>query len=157
MSASAKWTAALLGMAILSGTALALGVGRPPRRENPGVTEIREEERAGPGRALFTKHQCVMCHGAEGGGTAMGPGLGSIMPEYLAAAGGDAAAAKARVVSYLKNPKGVAPLRKDTTRYPGPMPSAGGLGVDEPGMGLLADFLLRMKPPAAAVGGDAGR
>ena len=157
MTASAKWTAALLGLAILSGTALALGVGRPPRRENPGVAEIRAEERTRPGRQLFTKHQCVMCHSADGGGTQLGPGLGSIMPEYLAAAGGDAAAAKARVVSYLKDPKGVAPLRKDTTRYPGPMPSAGGLGVDEAGAGFLADFLLRMKPAASAVGGEAGR
>jgi mono/diheme cytochrome c family protein len=157
MSASARWTAALLGAAILSGTALALGVGRPPRRENPGVAQIREEERTGPGRQLFTNHKCVMCHTADGGGTPLGPALGQVVPEYLAAAGGDAAAAKARLMAYLRDPKGVATLRRDTTKYPGPMPSAGGLGVDDAGMAHLADFLLRMKPPATAVGGDAGR
>lgn len=151
----ARLTIVLLGLAILSGTALALGIGRPPRRENAGVREILEESRTGPGRQLFAQHQCVVCHGADGGGTAMGPGLGAVMQEYLAAAGGDEAAAKARIVSYLKDPKGVKTLRRDSSKYPNPMPSAQGLGLDDAKMGFIADFVLRLKPSAAAVGGDA--
>jgi mono/diheme cytochrome c family protein len=147
-------TVALLGFAVLSGTALALGVGRPPRPENPGVAAVREEARF-PGRRLFTDHKCVVCHGPDGGGTAMGPGLGTVMPEYLAAAGGDEAAAMARLVAYLKAPQGVPVLRRDTTRYPNPMPSAEGLGLDDDALSKLADYVLRLRPPATAVGGDA--
>jgi mono/diheme cytochrome c family protein len=87
VSPKAKLTVGLLGVAALSGTALGLGVGRPPKPENRGVAAIREESRY-PGRALFSERRCVICHGADGAGTAMGPGLGTIMPEYLAAAGG---------------------------------------------------------------------
>ncbi len=107
MTPRAKLTSGLLGLAALAGSALALGVGRPPRPENAGVAAIREdirEETRFPGRQLFSEHRCVVCHGNDGGGTAMGPGLGAIMPEYLAAAGGDEAAARASLVGYLMDP-----------------------------------------------------
>jgi len=151
-------TLALLGISVLAGTALALGVGRPPRGENQGVKEIRAEmteDARGPGRALFSVHKCVTCHGPDGGGTAMGPGLGAVMQEYIAAAGGDLPSAKQRIVRYLKQPKGVPTLRRDSARYPNPMPSAKGLGLDEKKMADLAEFLIHMKPPSVAGGGNA--
>lgn len=149
-----RLTLALLGLAALAGSLLALGVGRPPRAENPGVAQIREELRY-PGRGLFTEHKCVVCHGADGGGTDMGPGLGAIMPEYLAAAAGDREAALARVVEYMREPQKVPTLRRDTTRYPNPMPSAKGLGLDEENLRKIAEYILLLRPPATAVGGDA--
>ena len=155
MTQKAAVTLVLLGLAVASGAALALGVGRPPRPENPGVVEIREEAR-NPGRALFSERLCVSCHGADGGGKEMGPGLGAVMSEYLAAAGGNEAEAKARLIAYLKDPKGSPRLRKDTTHYPNPMPSAKGLGfTDDESIAQVADYVLHMKPPSMAVGGDA--
>jgi mono/diheme cytochrome c family protein len=136
MTPKSKLTVGLLAVAALSGTALALGVGRPPRQENPGVVAIREESRF-PGRALFSQHQCVVCHGADGGGTAMGPGLGTL-------------------VAYLKDPKNQPKLRRDTTRYPNPMPSAQGLGLGDEDLRKIAAFILHLKPQALAVGGDGG-
>ena len=150
----AKLTLALLGLAALAGSLLAMGVGRPPRAVNPGVAQIREELKF-PGRGLFTEHKCVVCHGADGGGTDMGPALGTVIPEYLAAAGGDREAALARLVQYMRDPKGVPTLRRDTTRYPNPMPSAQGLGLDEGNLRRIAEYILEMKPPSTAVGGDA--
>ncbi len=155
MSPRAKLTVGLLAVAALSGTALALGLGRPPARENPGVAAIREQTRY-PGRQLFTQHQCVVCHGADGGGTAMGPGLGTIMPDYLAAAREDEAAALEALVAYLKDPKGRPKMRRDTTRYPNPMPSAEGLGLNDEDLRKIAAFILHLKPQAQAVGGDGG-
>lgn len=155
MSPKAKLTVGLLAVAALSGTALALGMGRPPRAENPGVSAIKEESRY-PGRSLFTQHQCVVCHGADGSGTAMGPGLGTIMPEYLAAAGGDEAEAMEALMAYLKDPKGRPKLRRDSTRYPNPMPSAQGLGLGDEDLRKIAAFILHLKPQAQAVGGDGG-
>ena len=41
-------------------------------------------------------------------------------------------------------------------RYPNPMPSASGLGLDdEARLRELADFVLKMRPAGTAVGGDA--
>ena len=157
MTPRAKLTFGLLGVAALSGTALALGMGRPPRQENAGVAAIREESRF-PGRALFTRHQCVVCHGADGGGTEMGPGLGAVMPEYLAAAGGDEKAALEALLEYLRDPKGRPKLRRDTTRYPNPMPSARGLGLEaEDQLRAVAEYILHLRPPGRAVGGDGGK
>ena len=154
MTSNVKVTLVLLGLAAVSGTALGLGLGRPPRPENPGVVEIREEARS-PGRGIFAERKCVMCHGEDGRGTEMGPGLGAIMPSYLAAAGGDEGAAKALLVTYLRNPKDSPKLRKDGTLYPNPMPSAKGLGLTEDDLGNVADFILHLKAGAMAVGGDA--
>jgi mono/diheme cytochrome c family protein len=154
----ARLTFGLLGLAALAGTALALGMGRPPRRENPGVAALRREigeESRFPGRRIFSVHKCVVCHGADGGGTEMGPGLGSVMPEYLAAAGGDEAAARGRLAAYLKSPQGVPTLRRDTTRYQNPMPSAQGLGLTDEQVDQVAEYILHLRPPAQAVGGDA--
>jgi mono/diheme cytochrome c family protein len=151
----AKLTVALLAAGALSGTALALGVGRPPRPENPGVAALRDESRF-PGRALFTRHNCVVCHGADGGGTDMGPGLGAVMPEYLAAAQGNEAAAIEALVAYLKSPKWRPTLRRDSTRYPNPMPSAEGLGLGDEDLRKVAAFILRLRPKGTAVGGDGG-
>ena len=149
----------LLGLAVLCGTALGFGVGRPPARENPGAREIRaeiEKSRKGlTGRELFIERQCITCHGADGSGTDMGPGLGVVMPLYLEAAGGDAAAARGRVAAYLRDPRGEPKLRRDSTRYPNPMPSARGLGLKDEEIDRVVDYLLRMKPPEKAVGGDA--
>lgn len=151
----AKLTVALVALAFLASSLLALGVGRPPRAENAGVVALREEMRT-PGRGLFTTHKCIVCHGQDGGGTDMGPGLGAVASEYLAASGGDAAAARDRLVAYLLNPSGVPTLRRDGTRYPNPMPSAAGLGLsDEAQIRDLAEFVLRMRPAGTAVGGDA--
>lgn len=155
MTPKSKLTVGLLAIAALSGTALALGLGRPPRAENPGVAAIRAEA-SNPGRGLFTKHQCVVCHGGDGGGTAMGPGLGTIMPEYLAAAGGNEEEALQALVQYLKHPKESPKLRRDTTRYANPMPSAEGLGMPEEDVRLIAEYILHMKPAAQATGGDGG-
>jgi mono/diheme cytochrome c family protein len=159
MEARAKVTCALLGVAALAGTALGLGMGRPPRPENPGVAALRaldDNDARFPGRKLFLDHKCVVCHGADGGGTEMGPGLGAVMPEYLAAAGGDERGAVAAIVAYLKDPKGRRTLRRDTTRYLNPMPSAEGLGLDEKALNDIAAYILRFRPPAQAVGGDGG-
>ena len=151
----ARLTVGLVALAFLASSLLALGVGRPPRAENAGVVALREEMRT-PGRGLFTTHKCIVCHGQEGGGTDMGPGLGAVASEYLAASGGDAAAARDRLVAYLMNPSGVPTLRRDGTRYPNPMPSAAGLGLDdEAQIRELAEFVLRMRPAGTAVGGDA--
>ncbi len=150
----AALTVGLLGAAALSGTALGLGVGRPPRPENPGVAALREQARD-PGRALFTERKCVNCHGLEGGGTDMGPGLGAVVAEYLADARGDEDAAKERLVRYMKEPQKVPILRRDTTRYPNPMPSAQGLGLTDADLAQVAEFLVHMKTPGVAVGGDA--
>ena len=154
MDARGKLTVALLGLSALAGTALGLGVGRPPRPENPGVAAVREASRF-PGKNLFTERKCVVCHGPDGGGTDMGPGLGALMPEYLAAANGDEAAAREMIVRYLKNPKGVRVLRRDSKKYENPMPGAGPLGLTDEDCGLVADFLLTMKPASMAVGGNA--
>jgi len=155
MPGRARLTLGLLGLALLSGSLLALGVGRPPRAENPGVAAIRAELRDA-GRGLFTTHKCIVCHGADGQGTEMGPGLGAVVSEYLAASGGDPGAAKERLVRYLIDPKTVPTLRRDPTRYPNPMPSAQGLGLeDDEKLGQVADFVLRMRPAGTAVGGDA--
>jgi len=154
MDQKAALTLALVGAAAVAGTALALGVGRPPRPENEGVVAVREET-SSPGRGIFTQHQCVVCHGVDGSGTEMGPGLGGVMPLYLEAGGGDLEGAKARLVEYLKSPQGVPVLRRDSTKYPNPMPSAKGLGLDDDKLRQLADFLIHMEPSATAVGGDA--
>jgi hypothetical protein len=146
---------ALVALAFLASSLLALGVGRPPRAENPGVVALREEMRT-PGRGLFTTHKCIVCHGQDGGGTDMGPGLGAVVAEYLAASGGDAAAARERLMQYLADPATVPTLRRDPTRYPNPMPSAKGLGLeDDAKLGDLADFVLKMRPAGTAVGGNA--
>lgn len=158
MTPKTRLTFGLLGLATLAGSALALGVGRPPHPENAGVAAIREDIREDvrfPGRSLFSEHRCVVCHGNDGGGTAMGPGLGAVMPEYLAAAGGDEAAARARLVAYLMDPKGRPKLRKDSTRYPNPMPSGPSLGLGEAELDQVAGYILHLRPPAQAVGGDA--
>lgn len=154
MTPKAKLTAGLLGLAVLSGAALALGVGRPPRPGNPGVLAVREEARF-PGRKLFAEHQCVVCHGKDGSGTAMGPALGSILPEYLTAAGGDEAAALERLAAYLREPQKEPTLRRDTTRYPNPMPSARSLGLSDEDLRKVAAYILHLKPSATPVGGDA--
>jgi len=153
-----KLTCGLLGLATLAGSALALGVGRPPRPENSGVAAIREEireETRFPGRKLFYDHRCIVCHGNDGGGTAMGPGLGAIMPEYLAAAGKDEAAAQALLVSYLKDPKSRPKYRRDTALYRNPMPSGPSLGLTDEEIAQVAAYILHLRPPAQAVGGDA--
>ena len=155
MGPKAKLTVALLAAGALSGTALALGVGRPPRGENPGVAQIRDESRF-PGKALFTRHNCIVCHGSDGAGTDMGPGLGNVMPEYLAAAGGNEEAAIEALVAYMKDPKKRPTLRRDSTRYPNPMPSAEGLGLGDEDLRKVAAFILRLKPHARAVGVDGG-
>ena len=148
-------TLALLGIGALSGSLLALGVGRPPRRPDPALEALREEARF-PGRAYFLEHKCVVCHGTDGTGGEMGPGLGAVVAEYLAAAGGDREAALARLVQYLKEPQKVPTLRRDGTKYPNPMPSAQGLGLeDEERLRKVAEFVLGMKPARTAVGGDA--
>jgi mono/diheme cytochrome c family protein len=122
---------------------------------NPGVAQIREDMRT-PGRALFMEHKCVVCHGADGGGGEMGPGLGAVAAEYLAAAAGDREAALGRLMRYLREPQGVPTLRRDSTRYPNPMPSAAGLGLeDEARLRAVAEYVLGMKPASTAVGGDA--
>lgn len=154
MDVKAKITLALLAGAALAGTALGLGVGRPPRRENPGVTVIREESRY-PGRRIFTENRCVVCHGADGSGGEMGPALGAIMPEYLAQAGGDVAEAKRRLVAYLKEPQTVPVLRKEKRRYPNPMPSAQGLGLSDADVEKVAEWVIHLKPPLVNAGGDA--
>ena len=147
-------TLVLLGLAVASGTALALGVGRPPRPSNPGVTAVREDALRS-GRDLFGGHGCTTCHGADGAGTEMGPGLGAVVPEYLAAANGDVAAARARLVAYLVNPKGPGTLRRDPTLYPNPMPSAKGLGLEGEDVEKVADYVLTLHSPSKAVGGGA--
>lgn len=154
MDPKVKITVGLLAACVLAGTALALGVGRPPGGENPGVAVVRQEA-SYPGRKLFNEHQCVVCHGVDGSGTAMGPGLGGVMPLYIEAARGDRAAAREMLLRYLRDPQKVPVLRMDTTRYPNPMPSAQGLGLAEGDLGRIADFILDMKPASVAVGGDA--
>jgi mono/diheme cytochrome c family protein len=154
MTQKSTATLALLGMAVLAGAALALGAGRPPLAGNEGVREIREEARF-PGRALFLERGCVQCHGKDGSGTEMGPGLGAVMAEYLASTGGDEEAAKARLIAYLKEPKKIPTLRKDPTHYANPMPSAAGLGLDEDGVRKVADYVMGFRPSSVAVGGDA--
>lgn len=154
MDTKVKITLGLLAAVALAGTALALGVGRPPRRENPGVAAIREESRY-PGRKIFTDNQCVVCHGSDGSGGEMGPALGAIMPEYIAAAGGDVVEAKRRLVSYLKEPQKVPVLRREKRRYPNPMPSAAGLGLTDEALDQVAEWVIHLKPPVVNAGGDA--
>ena len=155
MDGRTKLTLGLLGTAVLAGTALGLGVGRPPRPENPGVVAVRREATASTGRAIFGGRGCAQCHGPDGGGTQMGPGLGEIVVEYFGAAKGDRAAAKQRLVRYLKDPKGAGTLRRDPTLYPNPMPSAPKLGCSDAEIDDLAEFLLGMSQPSVSVGGDA--
>lgn len=158
MTARSRLTLGLLGVSVLAGTGLSLGLGRPPRAGNQGVKALREEfagETTSPGRMHFSVHKCVVCHGMDGGGTEMGPGLGAIMQEYLAASGGNEEVARERLVEYLKDPKGRPKLRRDSTLYPNPMPSAQGLGLTDRQLAEIAEFILHMKPPAQAVGGDA--
>jgi mono/diheme cytochrome c family protein len=144
-------TAVLLGIAGAAGTALALGAGRPPRPENPAFDKVRSLAKD-PGRRLFRDRQCVTCHGEEGEGGAMGPGLGTVMPEYLAAAGGDREEAKRRLIAYIVDPRSVPPLRRDGVRYPNPMPRLGPATDAE--LRSLAEFVLGIKPLRANAGGD---
>ena len=155
MDSRGKITLALLGAAVLAGTALGLGVGRPPLKKNLGVEGVRAQASSTPGRAAFMGKGCAQCHGAGGGGSPMGPGLGQVVAEYFAEAKGDRAAAKERLVRYLTNPKQAGTLRKDPSLYPNPMPSAPALGFSGPEIEQVAEFLLDMKPPTMAVGGDA--
>lgn len=158
MTPRAKLTLGLLGIATLAGSALALGLGRPPRAPNQGVEAIRQEvldETTSPGKRLFSVHKCVVCHGADGSGTEMGPGLGAIIPEYLALSGGSEEIARTRLVDYLKDPKGVKTLRRDSTLYVNPMPGAKSLGLTDEQVAQIAEFILHLRPTARAVGGDA--
>jgi mono/diheme cytochrome c family protein len=158
MTPRARLTLALLGIAFLAGTALALGLGRPPRSPNQGVEAIRQEvleETTAPGKRLFSVHKCVVCHGADGSGTEMGPGLGAIIPEYLSVSGGSEEIARTRLVEYLKDPKGRPKLRRDSTLYINPMPGAKSLGLTDEQVAQIAEYILHLRPPAQAVGGDA--
>jgi mono/diheme cytochrome c family protein len=144
-------TAVLLGIAGAAGTALALGAGRPPRPENPGVVAVREAAKD-PGRAAFRALECNVCHGDAGEGGAMGPAIGPILPEYLAAAGGDRTKAMELLADYIRHPKQVPTRRRDGIRYPNPMP--GNAKVPEAEIRKVVEFVLRIAPPERNVGGD---
>ena len=155
MDGRTRLTLGLLGTAVLAGTALGLGVGRPPRPENAGVAAVRRDATTSPGRAAFGARGCAQCHGPEGGGTQMGPGLAEVVVQYFGVAKGDRAAAKENLIRYLKDPKGAGTLRRDATLYPNPMPGAPKLGCSDQEIDDLAEFLLGMRTGAVAVGGDA--
>jgi hypothetical protein len=144
-------TAVLLGVAGAAGTALALGAGRPPRPENPGVVEVRKAAKD-PGRAMYRTLKCNVCHGEAGEGGEMGPAIGPILPEYLAAAGGDRAKAAELLLEYIREPKRVPTRRRDGIRYPNPMP--GHASVPKADLLKVVDFVLDIAPPNRNVGGD---
>ncbi len=153
MTSRGVLTSSLLGVSVLAGGALSLGVGRPPRQESEALQALRAEATADPGRRLFGQRQCVVCHGREGEGGTMGPALGPVVPEYLRDAGGNRAAAKARLVRYLKEPKKVPTLRKDPSRYPNPMPGAESLGLDDAKLDQVAEYVLSLQTRALPTGG----